>query len=102
MRCNICPIVDAYAMFDIDLQLLILAKTKHHFRGHSAALIGDVQNQRSSSTRFECPYTCAVPPARIARSETVADKWRWVEPKRPYATDGAVAQELRRYHVTLE
>jgi len=25
-----------------------------------------------------------------------------VEPKRPYATDGAVAQELRKYHVTVK
>jgi len=33
-----------YAMFNIDLPLVILAKMKNHFRRHSAALKGDVQN----------------------------------------------------------
>ena len=32
-----------YAMFYIDLPLVILAKMKHHFRRHSAVLKGDVQ-----------------------------------------------------------
>jgi len=32
-----------YAMFYIDLPLVILAKMKHHFRSHSAVLKGDVQ-----------------------------------------------------------
>jgi len=35
--------MDAYAMFYIDLPMVILAKMKHHFRRHSAALKGDVQ-----------------------------------------------------------
>jgi len=35
--------MDAYAMFYIDLQLVILAKMKHHFRRHSAVLKGDVE-----------------------------------------------------------
>jgi len=35
--------MDAYAMFYIDLPLLILAKMKHHFRRHSAVPKGDVQ-----------------------------------------------------------
>jgi len=36
--------MDAYAMFYIDLPLVILAKMKHNFRRHSAVLKGDVQN----------------------------------------------------------
>jgi len=35
--------MDAYAMFYIDLKLVILAKMKHHIRRYSAALKGDVQ-----------------------------------------------------------
>jgi len=35
--------MDAYALFYIDLPLVILAKMKHHSCGHRAVLKGDVQ-----------------------------------------------------------
>jgi len=64
----------AYAMFYIDLPLVILAEMKHHFRVLSAKGCTD---RRSSGTRFDCPEIYAVPPTRIAHSETRADTLRW-------------------------
>ena len=57
---------------------------------------------RSSETRFENTEICAVPQASIARSETYVAHGVGVEPKSPYASDDALAQELWRYYVTVE
>ena len=87
-------------MFYINLTMVILAKMKHHFRRHSAVRQSNVQTlgrQEFDSNVLKC----AVPPACIARSETRACTWRWGRAERSYATDGAVAQELRRYHVKV-
>jgi len=94
--------MDAYAMFYIDLPLVILAKMKHNFRRHSAVLKGDVQNffrQELHSNVLKSAllnrYVLHVPKLLLAHGVGV-------ESKRPYASDGAVVQELRRYHVTVQ
>ena len=87
-------------MFYIELPLVILAKIKHYFRGHSAVRKGDVQNfgrQELDSNVLKSAllhrYVLHVPKLVLAHGVGV-------EPKRPYAS--AVAQELRRYQVTVE
>jgi len=94
--------MDAYAMFYIDLPLVILAKMKHHSCGHSAVRKGDVQTlgrQEPDSNVLKCAllhrHVLHVPKLVLAYGVRV-------ESKRPYATDGAVAQELWRYQVTVE
>ena len=72
------------------LRLVILSKIKHHPRRKRAVLKGDVQTlglwELDSNAVLKLVLTHCVR----------------VEPKRPYAAYGAVAQELRRYHVTVE
>jgi len=95
--------MDACAIFYIDLlPQIILAKMKHHSFGHSAVRKGDVQNlgrQELDSNVLKSAvlhrHVLLVPKLLLAHCV-------WVEPKRPYATDCAVAQELRIYHVTVE
>jgi len=93
--------MNACAIFYIDLPLLVLAKMNHYFRMNRTAAKGCV-DIRSSGTRCEYPEICAALPARIAHSELVLTHWVWLEPNRPYATDGGVAQELWRYQVRVE
>ena len=73
MHCNKCPIRDAYAMFYIELPLVILAKMENYFGRHRGCA-----DTRSSGTRFESPEICAAPQARITLSETRAGTLRWV------------------------
>jgi len=94
--------MNAYAMFYIDLTLVILAKMKHQFRGYSAVRKEDVQTlgrQELDSNVLKSAllhwYVLHVPKLVLTHCHDV-------EPKRPYATDGAVAQKLRRYHVTVK
>jgi len=102
MRRNKCPIRDAYATFYIDLPLIILAKMKQNFRKHSAFLKGDVetldrQELHSNVLKSALLHWHVLHVLKLVLAHSVV-----LEPKRPYATDGAVAQELRRYHVTVE
>ena len=92
--------MDAYAMFYIYLPLVILVKMKHHFRRHSALRKGDVQS-----------FGCQELDSNVLKSTLLHRHVLYVlvlthgvsvEPILPYATDGAVAQELRNYQVTVE
>jgi len=89
-------------MFYIDLPLVILAKMKHHFRRHSAVRKGVVQTlgrQELDSNVLKSAllhrHVLHVPKLVLAHGFVV-------EPKRAYASNGAVAQELQRYHVRVE
>ena len=93
---------DAYAMFYIHLPVVIFAKIKHHFSRHSAVLKGDVQ-----TTDRQDLDSNVLKPALLHRHvlhvlKLVLTHGVGVEPKRPCATDAAVAKQLRRYHVTVE
>jgi len=83
--------------------MVILAKMKHHYFGHSAFRKGDVQTlgcQEFDSNVLKSvllhQHVLHVPKLVLALCCVC------VEPKRSYATDGVVAQELRTYHVTVE
>jgi len=89
-------------MFYIDLPMVILAKMKHHTCGHSSVRKGDVQTLgrqefNSNVLKFSLLHRNVL---RVPKRVLVHGVG--VEPKRPYATDGAVAQDLRRYQVTVE
>ena len=94
--------MDAYAMFYIDLPLVILAKMKHHFRRQSAVLKGDVQTLGRQEIHSNV-LKCALLHWHLLHvlNRVLTHSFR-VQPKCPYATAGAVAQELRRYQVTVE
>jgi len=84
-------------MFYIDLPLVIIAKMKHNFRSRSAVLKGDVQTlggqELHSNVLKSALIHCHVLHVLIlVMAHSVRE-----QPKRPYATDGAVAQELGRY-----
>jgi len=94
--------MEAYAMFYIHLQLVIVVKMNHHSCGHSAVLKGDVQ-----TLGLQELYSNVLKSALLHRHELYVPKLVLaycveLEPKRPCATDGAVAQELRRYQVTVD
>jgi len=90
-------------MFYIDLPLIILANMNHPFRRHSAVLKWDVQTlvrqeldwNGLKSALLHRLHVLHVPKLVLAHGVGV-------EPKRPCAADVAIAQELRRYHVTVE
>ena len=75
---------------------------KHYFRGHGAVREGDVQT--FGREEFD---SNVLKPTLLHRHvlyvlKLVLAHWVGVEPKRPNTADGAVAQELRRYHITVE
>jgi len=89
-------------MFYIELPLVILAKIKHYFRGHSAVRKGDVRtfgHQELDSNILKSAllhrHVLHVPKLVLAHCVEV-------ELKGSYVTDFAVAEELCRYHVTVE
>ena len=89
------------ASFSQKLPLVILAEMNHYFHGLSADREGDVQTfgrQEFDSNILESAllhrHVLHVPKLVLAHGFGV-------EPKRPYTADGAVAQEFRRYQVTL-
>jgi len=93
--------MDAYAIFYVDLPLVILAKMKHHSCGHSAVLKGDVQtfgrkelDSNVLKSALLHRHVLHVPKLVLARGVDVGQK-------RPYATEGAVTLELWKYHVTV-
>ena len=67
---------------------------KHHFRRHRAVLKGELDTNVLKSALLHWHVLHVL---KLVLTYCVG-----VEPKRPYATEGAVAQKLRRYHVTVE
>jgi len=96
--------MDAYAIFYIDLlSLVILAKINHHSCGHSAVRKGDVQTLGREELESNVLKSALLHRHVLYVPKLVlAQLGAGLEPKRPYATDGADAQELRRYHITVE
>ena len=75
---------------------------KHHCRGHRAVHKGDGQTLGrqeidSNVLKSALLHRHVLPVSKLVLAHGVG-----VEPKRPYAADSAVAQELRRHHVTVE
>jgi len=97
-----CPIMDAYARFYVDLPLVILAKMKHHFRGHRAVRKWYVQTLDRQEFVSKILKSALLHWHILQIPKIVLTHCFGVEPKRPYATDCAVAQELQIYIVTLE
>ena len=94
--------MEDHAMFYLDLPLVILVEMKHHYRGHSAVRKGDVQTlgrqeMDSNILKSTLLHLHVLHFPKLVLTHCVA-----VDPKRPYATDGTVVKELRRYQVTVE
>jgi len=94
--------MEAYAMFYIDLPLVILAKMKHHFRRHSGVFKGDVQTFGRQLLHSNVLKSALLHWHVLHVLKLMLPHGVKVQPKHPYATDGTVAQELRRYQVTVE
>jgi len=94
--------MDAYALFHTDLPLVILTKMRHHSCGHSAVLKGDVQTLVRQELHLNVLKSALLHRHVLHVLKFVLAHSFRVQPKRPYATDGAVAQELWRYQVTVE
>jgi len=94
--------MDAYAMFYIDLPLVKLPKMKHHFRRHSAVLKGDMQTLGRQEFDSNVLKSALLHRHVLYVLKLVLTHGVGVEPKYPYAADGAVAQELLRYQITVE
>ena len=93
--------MDAYAMFYIDLlPLVILPKLKHHFRRYGSVRKGDVQKLSRQELNSNVLKSALLHVFHFPK--LVLTHCFGIEPKRPYATEGAVAQDMRRYHVTVE
>jgi len=94
--------MDAYVMFYIDLPLVILAKKNHHIRGHRAVCKGDVQTLGRQEIVSNVLKSALLNWHVLHVPKFVLAQGVGLEPKRPYATEGAVDQELQRYQVTVE
>jgi len=99
MSCNGCL---RHVLYRSVLTLVILAKMKHYFRGHHAVRKGDVRplgrhELDSNVLKSALLYWHVLHIPKLDLTHCIG-----IEPKRPYATDGVVAQELRRYQVTVE
>jgi len=94
--------MDAYAMFYIDLPLVILSKMKHHIRGHSAVLKGELQTLGRQELHSNVLKSALLHWHILHVLKLVLAHGVRVQPKRSYAADGAVVQELWRYQVTVE
>ena len=82
--------------------MVILAKIKHQFRGHSVVLEWDVltfgrQELDSNILKSALLHRLVLYVPKLVLAYGVV-----LEPKHPYASDGAVAQELQKYHITVE
>jgi len=75
---------------------------KHQSCGHSAVIKGDLQTFGRQELDSNVLKSALLHRHVLHVSKLVLAHGVGVEPKGPYATDGAVAQELRRYHVTVE
>jgi len=94
--------MDAYAVFYIVLPLVIHAKMMHHIRRHSAVLKGDMQTFGRQEIHSNVLKSALLHWHVLHVLKLVLTHGFRVQPKRPYAMDGAVTQELRRYQVTVE
>jgi len=94
--------MDAYVLCYIDLQLVILAKMKHYFPRLSDVLKGDVQTLGRQELHSNVMKSALLHWHVLHVLKLVLAHSVWVQPKSPYATDGAVAKKLRRYQVTVE
>jgi len=94
--------MNAYAMFYIDLPLVIFAKMKHKFRRHRAVPKRDVETLGRQDLDSNVQKSALLHRHVLHVPKLVLTHCVVVETKRLYATDGAVAQEFRRYHVTIE
>jgi len=86
--------MDAYAMFYIGLPMVILAKIKHQSCGHSAVRKGAVQTLGRQELNSNVLKSALLHRHVLHVPKLVLAHCVGVEPKRPYATEGAVAQEL--------
>jgi len=84
------------------LPLVILAEMKHYFRGHSAIREWDVQTLGREEFDSNVLDSVLLHRHVLHVPKFVLADGVGVEPKRPYTADGAVAQELRGYQVTVE
>ena len=90
--------MDAEAM----LALVIFAKIKQHFRGRRGALKEDVQvlwPQEFDSIELK---SALLDWQVMHILKLVLKRFGKIKTKRPHATDGAVAHEMWRYHVTVK
>ena len=78
-------------MFYTDLPLVNLVKMKHHSCGHSAVLKGDVQTFGRKELDSNVLKSALLHRHVLHVPKLVLTRCVGVEPKRPYATDGAVA-----------
>ena len=88
-------------MFYIDLPLVIVTKMKHLSCGHRAVRKGDVQTVGRQELNSNVLKSTLLHRHVLQVPKLLLTHFVGVEPKRPNLTDGAVAQELRRYQVTL-
>ena len=94
--------MDAYTQFYIDLPQVILAKMKHHSCGHIGVLKGMcrpsvIRHSILNVLKSALLHWHVLHILKFVLAHSVR-----VEPKRPYATDAAVTQELQRCQVTVE
>ena len=94
--------MDAYALFYIDLPPAILAKMKHQSCGHRAVLKAYVQTLgrhelHTNVLKSALLHWHVLHVVKLVLAHSVS-----VQPKRPYATDGVFAQELRIYQFIVE
>jgi len=75
---------------------------KHHSCGHSVVRKSDVQTLGRQELDLNFLKSTLLQRHVLHVPKLVLTHCVEVEQKRPYATDGAVAQELRRYQVTVE
>jgi len=75
---------------------------KHHFRRHSAVLEGEVQNFGRQELDLNVLKSALLHSHVLHGPKLVLAHVVGVEPKRSYASDSAVTQELRRNHVTVD
>jgi len=75
---------------------------KHYFRGHGAVREGDVQTFGRQEFDPNIVESALLHRHVLHVPKLVLTHGVGVEPKRPYTSDGAVAQELRCSQVTVE
>ena len=75
---------------------------KHHPCGHSSVGKEDVQTLTRQELDSNVLKLAQLQWLVLQVPKLVLTNCVWVDPKRPYATGGHVAKELRRYHVTVD
>jgi len=75
---------------------------EHHFRGHHAVRKGDVQTLARQERDLNVLKSALLHRFVLQVPKLVVTHGVGLESKSPYATDGAVDQVLRRYHVAVD